>query len=147
MSVALLDVNFLVALFDSAHISYEKAHRWFAANKRQGWATCPITLNGCIRILSNPAYRTVDATPLEVAERLREFCGTSHHHFWPDSISPVDERLFRWPAISGHQKLTDAYLLALAVHHHGKLATFDRSIPLKAVLGATASHLVLVDSA
>lgn len=143
MSIALLDVNVLVALFDPAHVSHEDAHRWFALNRKRGWATCPITINGCIRVLSNPAYPTVTATPGEVADRLRDFCGTPHHHFWPDSISLTDEARFRWAMIGGHQQVTDVYLLGLAVHHHGRLATFDKGIPLKAVHGATPGHLVL----
>jgi len=46
--------------------------------------------------------------------------------------------------IAGHQKITDAYLLGLAVRNHGRLATFDRSIPLNAVHGARASHLAVI---
>jgi predicted nucleic acid-binding protein len=48
--------------------------------------------------------------------------------------------------IGGHQKVTDAYLLGLAVRNHGKLATFDRSIPLKAVQGADTGNLALIGS-
>ena len=143
MSIALLDVNVLVALFDPMHVNHEDAHRWFGLNQRRGWSTCPITINGCIRVLSNPAYPTLTTTPAEVAERLRDFCATAHHHFWPDSVSLTDEALFRWPMFVGHQQLTDVYLLGLAVHNHGRLATFDRSIPLKAVQGAAATHVVL----
>jgi hypothetical protein len=147
MSIALLDVNVLVALFDPAHINHEDAHRWFGRNRKHGWATCPITANGCIRILSNPAYRTVEATPAEVASRLRSLCATADHHFWPDSVSPTDDTLFRLSTIGGHRKITDAYLLGLAVRNHGRLATFDRSIPLKAVQGADPGDVVLIGSA
>jgi toxin-antitoxin system PIN domain toxin len=143
VSVALLDVNVLVALFDPAHVDHEDAHRWFGLNKKHGWSTCPITVNGCIRVLSSPGYPTVTATAAEVAERLRDFCATPHHHFWPDSVSLTDDALFRWSMIGGHQKITDVYLLGLAVHYHGRLATFDRSIPLKAVHGSASSHVVL----
>lgn len=143
MSIALLDVNVLVSLFDPLHVHHDDAHRWFGLNKKHGWSTCPITINGCIRVLSNPAYPTVTATPAEVAERLRDFCATAHHHFWPDAISLADEAVFRWVMMSGHQKITDVYLLGLAVHYHGRLATFDRSIPLKAVQGAESGHLIV----
>ena len=78
MSIALLDVNVLVALFDPAHNNHEDAHRWFGRNRKHGWATCPITINGCIRVLSNPAYPTVEATPAGVAVRLRGLCSTPH---------------------------------------------------------------------
>ncbi|MCC6589840.1 MAG: VapC toxin family PIN domain ribonuclease [Bryobacterales bacterium] len=146
MSVALLDVNVLVALFDPAHTSHEEAHRWFGMNRSRGWATCPLTVNGCIQILSNPAYTTVEATPAEVVKHLREFCATPHHHFWPDSVSMTDDLLFRWPSIDGHRKITDVYLLGLAVRNHGRLVTFDRSIPLKVVNGAEAENLVVLGS-
>lgn len=144
MSIALLDVNVLVALFDPAHQNHEEAHRWFGRNRRNGWATCPITVNGCIRVLSNPAYPTVKSTPAEVARHLQSFCSTTDHHFWEDSVSLLDESLFQPTMIGGHQKITDAYLLGLAVRNHGRLATFDRSIPTKAVQGATPGNLVLI---
>jgi uncharacterized protein len=144
VSVALLDVNVLVALFDPSHLHHEEAHGWFGRNRKHGWATCPITINGCVRVLSNPAYRAVDATPAEVVERLQSLCSTADHHFWPDSASLLDEALFRAALIGGHQKITDTYLLGLAVRNHGKLATFDRSIPVKAVPGAIASSLALL---
>lgn len=144
MSIALLDVNVLVALFDPAHLNHEDAHRWFSRNKKHGWATCPMTINGCIRVLSNPAYPTVDATPAEVAGRLRSFCAATDHHFWEDSVSLTDESLFRPSMIGGHQKITDAYLLGLAVRNHGRLASFDRSIPVRAVHGVVPGTLVLL---
>jgi len=140
-------VNVLVALFDPAHDNHEDAHRWFCRNRTHGWATCPITINGCIRVLSNPAYPTVDATPAEVASRLASLCSTADHHFWPDSVSLMDEALFRPSMIVGHQKITDAYLLGLTVRNHGRLTTFDRSIPMKAVQGAGPGNLVVIGSA
>ena len=146
MSIALLDVNVLVALFDPAHPHHEDAHRWFGRNRRHGWATCPITINGCIRVLSSPAYPTVQATPEDVAGRLRQLCADTDYHFWPDSVSLLDESLFRTSAISGHSLITDAYLLGLAVRNHGRLATFDRSIPIKAVPTATPGNVVLIGS-
>src|SRR5687767_5329878 len=123
MSIALLDVNVLVALFDAAHNDHDNAHQWFGRNRKYGWATCPITVNGCVRVLSSPAYRTVDSTPSEVITRLRLLCSTPDHHFWEDSIALTDDKLFRVSAISSHQKITDAYLLGLAVRNHGRLAT------------------------
>lgn len=146
MSIALLDVNVLVALFDPAHLNHEDAHRWFGRNRKHGWATCAITINGCVRVLSSPAYPTVEASPAEVAGRLRSLCSTADHHFWADSVSLMDEALFRLSMIGGHQKITDAYLLGLAVRNHGRLSTFDRSISLKAVHGADAGNIVLIGS-
>lgn len=147
MSISLPDVNVLVALFDAAHTQHDDAHNWFGRNRKHGWATCPITINGCIRVLSNPAYPTVKATAADIIGRLQILCSASDHHFWPDSVSLTDEKLIRPSAIRGHGEITDIYLLALAVRNHGKLATFDRGIASKAVLGSTASNLAVIDSA
>lgn len=146
MSIALLDVNVLLALFDTGHIHHDTAHRWFGGHRKHGWATCPMTINGCIRILNSPAYRSVKATPSEVADHLRRFCSVTEHHFWEDSVSLLDESLFRWAMIGGHQKITDGYLWGLAVRNHGRLATFDHSIPLKAVPDARPGNLALIGS-
>lgn len=144
MSVALLDVNVLVALFDPAHPNHEDAHRWFGPQRRLGWATCPLTINGCVRVLSSSAYPSVEATPGEVIRRLRVLCSGAGHQFWEDRVSLLDADLFHADLIGGPGKITDGYLLALAVHHGGRLATFDRSIPLKAVVGAQPKHVVLL---
>jgi len=106
-----------------------------------------MTINGCVRILSSPAYPAVKMTPSEVAGDLRNFCSATDHHFWEDSVSLLDESLFRLSMIGGHKNITDAYLLGLAVRNHGRLATFDRSIPLKAVDGAGPGNLVLIGKA
>jgi len=147
MSIALLDVNVLVALFDPAHENHEGAHRWFGRNRKHGWATCPLTINGCIRVLSSPAYPTVEATPAEVTIRLRTLCSAADQYFWPDSVSLTDESLFRPSMITGHKKITDAYLLGLAVRNHGRLATFDRAIPLRTVAGAIPQNVILIEAA
>jgi hypothetical protein len=141
---ALLDVNLLVALFDPDHVHHEAAHRWFGAEKARGWATCPLTENGLIRVLSNPAYSTAPERPASLAERLRAFRSSGHHVFWSDDASLCDASLF---ALSvSHRQLTDVYLLGLARSHDGCLATFDRSIPLKAVRGANPEHLVVIQA-
>jgi uncharacterized protein len=147
LSIALLDVNVLIALFDPFHRMHEDAHRWVDRNRKYGWATCPITINGCVRILSNPAYPNPKATIAEAIRDLRIACAAADHHFWADSVSLLDESLFRPPMIVGHKNITDAYLLGLAVRNHGRLATFDRSIPLKAVHGAEPRNLALLGRA
>ena len=144
MSVGLLDVNVLIALFDPAHCNHEDAHLWFGRNRNSGWATCPITINGCVRVLSSPAYPTVKATPADVVTRLRVLCSSSDHHFWADSIALSDDELFRASMIKGHHQITDVYLLGLAVRNHGKLVTFDRSISTTAVLGAGQKNLAII---
>lgn len=145
MSVALLDVNVLIAMFDVNHTYHQAAQDWMDQNRKYGWTTCPLTINGAVRILGSPTYFNPRMEPFQVVEMVRDFCAATDHHFWPDSVSLLDEALFHAPAIKGHQKITDAYLLGLAVRNHGRLATFDRAIPLKAVHGARASHLAIID--
>lgn len=131
-------------MFDPAHLHHDHAHRWFALNQKRGWATCPLTVNGCTRVLSSPHYPTVVATPSEVVERLREFTASPDHHFWPDSVALTEQSLFRSARFAGHQNVTDIYLLGLAVRNHGRLATFDRSIPLDAIVGARPANIVVL---
>ena len=138
----LLDVNVLIALLDSSHPNHDQAHAWLAENGRKPFATCPITLNGCIRILSDPRYPSFTATPSDVAGRLREdLCSNKNHLFWADDLIPLDPAIFRSDKIGGSRCLTDVYLLALAVAHGGHLITFDRSIPWAAVRGCSKTHL------
>ena len=146
-STSLLDVNVLVALFDPDHVHHELAHDWFAEDGRSSWATCPITENGFVRVLANPAYGAAVARVAELAGRLSRFCASGGHVFWEESVSLLDAKLFDWSAAVGHRQLTDIYLLALARARGGRLVTFDRSIPLRAVNGATAKHLVVVGPA
>ena len=121
----LLDVNLLLALFDSRHVHHEAAHRWFAGGGRDDWATCSITETGFIRIMSNPAYRAVTATPLEAAERLARFCRSGGHIFWADDVPPRVSLEELGVQLQGHRQVTDVHLAALAARRRGQLATFD----------------------
>lgn len=140
---ALLDVNVLVALFDPMHAHHEAAHAWFAENRRDTWATCPLTENGLVRIISNPGYPGRMTTIGDAIARLDSFRESGHHTFWSDSVSLCDEA-FKPAHFQGYRQLTDVYLLALAVENDGRLATFDRGVPLSSVHGATADHLTLL---
>ncbi len=142
--VALLDVNLLVALFDPDHVHHDLAHDWFADLGSRGWATCPLTENGFIRVTTNSAYASPPLRPLDAIERLRAFRKSGKHHYWPDAVSLSDARLFNPSHIRGHRQVTDIYLLGLAKHAGGALATFDRTIPLAAVVGATRATLQLI---
>jgi hypothetical protein len=145
--VALLDVSVLVALFDADHVHHEIAHDWFADQRTSGWATCPMTENGLIRVFSNPAITLGVYPPGEVAQRLATFRASGHHHFWADSLSLTDQRIFNPAFLRGHKQVTDIYLLGLAKAAGGALATFDRSIPLGAVKGAPKSALLVIEPA
>lgn len=140
---ALLDVNVLIALLDDGHVHHAVARGWLGDNIGQGWASCPLTQNGCVRIMSQPAYPNA-RRPAEVAARLREATEAPHHEFWPDTLSLLDAAQFDWQRLFHARQLTDAYLLALAVRHGGVFVTFDHALPLQAVAGAGRQHLRLL---
>ncbi|MYD72274.1 MAG: PIN domain-containing protein [Acidobacteria bacterium] len=122
----LLDVNFLVALFDPWHVNHEAAHYWFSTEFASGWATCSITEAGCSRVLSHSAYPTVSTTPTDVLKRLSQFCDAGGHSFWTDDVSlrvALDDEVA--DRLQGHRQVTDFHLAALASRHGGRLATFD----------------------
>ena len=138
----LLDVNFIIALMDPDHVFHERSHNWWANNSESGWASCPLTENGLVRLMSNPKYSDkIKLTPGDLIRRLKTFAAETAHEFWPDDVSLRDENVFLAQRIHGFRQLTDLYLLALATKHNGRLVTFDRAIPLSAVIGANAENL------
>jgi toxin-antitoxin system PIN domain toxin len=142
---SLLDVNVLIALHDPDHTHNEAALTWWGKNGKHGWASCAISENGFIRISSSPGYSpNLRLTPLESATILDAFTHASDHEFWADSISLRDEAIFSLDLVVGSRQLTDLYLLALAVRNNARLVTFDRRIPLSAVIGATNDNIVVL---
>ena len=140
---SLLDVNVLVAMLDSEHALHSAAWSWFESNASSGWASCPITQNGCIRVMSQPGY--LSPVPVDaITRRLREATSHRQHQFWPDNVTLLDEDDVDTKRIHGPKQLTDVYLLALAVSKGGRLVTFDRSLPLAAVVKAQKKHLVVI---
>lgn len=140
---ALLDVNVLIALLDAGHAHHETATKWLGKHIADGWASCPITQNGTIRLLSHAAY-TNGISTVDAAARLREAVSTIYHEFWPDDVSMLDDTAFNWRVLLNARQLTDAYLLSLAVKNKGRFVTFDRAITLTSVPRAAARHLVLI---
>lgn len=143
--VSLLDVNVLVALFFPDHVHHDLAHDWFADRRREGWATCPLTENGLIRVACRQPSDEVVVRPADVVANLERFCRDKRHHMWTDTVSLTDPALFARQFISGHRQLTDVYLLGLAKKMGGRLTTFDRTIPVKAVRGGTAELLHVIE--
>jgi toxin-antitoxin system PIN domain toxin len=131
VTVYLLDVNLLLALSDPMHVHHEAAHGWFAEHGRQAWATCPITENGFVRIASHPRYPNRPGDVSVVLAILRQFCAAEGHHFWTEDISIRD---VLQPGMNiAPAQVTDLFLLGLAAHKEGKLATLDQRIPASAV--------------
>lgn len=138
---ALLDINVLLALFDPDHVHHARASEWWGSHETFGWASCPLTQNGFARIVSKPGY--TNPTPLRKAlAHLALQMARPEHQFWPDEISITDPLLFDPGRILGPNKITDIYLLGLAVKNGGRLVTFDKGVPIAAVKGARAEHLV-----
>jgi len=141
MTIYLLDVNVLLALSDPMHIHHEAAHRWFAAKGQSAWATSPITENGFVRIASHPNYPNRPGHVPVMLAILPQFCAAEGHHFWPADISICE--LVQPDALITHTQITDVFLLGLAVHKGGKLATLDQRIAAVAVQrGSEALELI-----
>ena len=122
----LVDVNVLIALTDEEHVHHKRAMRWFDASGHRDWGVCAFSEAGFLRVVANPkaGSRSVgEAT--ELLARLRKHRG---YRFWPmvegwaTLAAPFRERVF------GHQQITDAYLLGLAVREGGVLVTMDKAI-------------------
>ena len=108
-------------------------------------ATCPLTENGVVRVLSLSSQGRRGGLPIQqVRARLQEACQTLDHEFWPDSLSPRDDRRFDFARVQGHNQITDLYLLALAVAQGGRLVSFAQSIALASVRDATRQHLLVL---
>jgi toxin-antitoxin system PIN domain toxin len=126
--ISLLDVNVLVALAWPNHVHHASARKWFRAHRESGWATCPTTENGFIRVSSNVRVIPEAKSPLDAALLLRDLIALKGHVFWPEEASILDDRRVSLEKIHTYRKITDAHLLSLALRHEGCLATFDRGI-------------------
>ena len=143
----LLDLNVLIALLDPDHQSYQKAQDWFIRSGDDHVGLCPLTEAGFLRITTNPGYRPVPRTMEEAIAILRVL--KAHPRFahplfgywgisesWVALTAPFAARIF------GHQQVTDAYLLGLAIKEKLALVTFDKGIEYLA--GAEFSENVLL---
>jgi toxin-antitoxin system PIN domain toxin len=124
----LLDVNVLVAMAWPTHRAHEKVQEWLSRHAREGWATCPLTQTAFVRILSNPAFSPHALSPGDALALLRANLGHPGHRFWTDELSLIQALEPLTTRLAGHLQVTNAYLLGLAIHKEGKLATVDRAI-------------------
>ena len=143
MSTFLLDANVLIALIDPAHVHHDTAHAWFKGSGRRSWASCPLTENAVVRIVSHPKYPNCIGSPGLAVDVMARFCALPGHAFWPDSISVLDSKYIDSARLLSPAQVTDSYLLALAHAHGGRLATFDNRLVVDAVhSGRAALHLI-----
>ena len=143
MRRALLGVNVLLALLDSDHVDHVRAGEWLDAEVEAGWASCPITENGFVRIISQPRYPS-PVLPAQAVELLADARRSRHHAFWPCDVSLLEAQVVDRSRLHGSRQVTDAYLLALAVAHDGRFVTFDRALTPETVHGATQDHLTVL---
>jgi uncharacterized protein len=142
VSRALLDVNVLIALLDPNHIQHGLTQDWFTDRMGKGWASCPITENGFVRIVSQPNY----PHPVAIAEAVATLAALmreTDHVFWADSVSLADRNHFDPERLLSPRQITDSYLLALAAANGGILATLDRRLIVDAT-PAAKDHLLLI---
>lgn len=144
MTRSLLDVNVLLALLDSDHVDHDRAHRWLDEEGiEHGWASCAITENGFVRVISQPRYPS-PVTPSVAVHLLRTATEDSDHTFWPCDVRLLDPTVVDPDRLLSHRQITDAYLLALATAHGGRLVTFDRGLDASAVPRAAPTSLVVL---
>ena len=139
---SLLDINLIIALLDS-FLVFHRSAQTLLGKGQNGWAICPITENGVIRILSQNAYPN-SQPPSKIAERLAEACQHPIHEFWPKTISLLTDGMIRWQYLLGPRQITDTYLLAIAVVNQGKFVGFDQHTNLRGVSRATPTNLLVV---
>jgi toxin-antitoxin system PIN domain toxin len=137
----LLDVNVLVALFDPGHVDHRVVARWFSSPGLQ-WGLCAFSEAGFLRVSTNSAAgnRTLE----QAADVLRSFSNDPFYRYWPikagwNSLAePFQDRVY------GHQQVTDAYLLGLAILENGVLVTLDKAI--RSMAGPrNAKHLLVLE--
>lgn len=118
--VHLLDGNVLYALIDEAHVLHTAAKRWFLGLDGS-FATCPITQGTLLRL----SMRLGGQSAEQALALLQAVTRHTKHRFWPDALA---YHQIRWHGVLGHRQVTDAYLAALARHHGGMLASFDKGL-------------------
>jgi toxin-antitoxin system PIN domain toxin len=124
----LLDTNLLIALLWPAHEDHAASFRWFSSHRGDGWATCPLTQAGFVRVVSDPAFSRDAVQPREAIQLLAANTAAKDHIFWADDASLAEAVAFAGQRLVGHQQVIDAYLLGLAIRRGGRLATLDRRI-------------------
>jgi len=141
--MVLLDINVLIALCDADHEHHQTVRKWFAEVSPRGWATCPLTENGLLRIMGHPGYPGGPGTPAGVRPLLQKLRQHRAHTFLPDTVSLADDYWIGDLNGIGPKGLNDLYLLALAVHHKSSLVSLDRKIDPGKVTGGPQAFICL----
>jgi uncharacterized protein len=131
----LLDVNVLIALCWPPHVAFDAVQHWFAQHGSKAWSTCPFTQSAFVRIISNPVFSRDALEPAKAVSLLQTNLAHVAHQFWPADLSVAEALAGTLSKLNGHNQVTDAYLIGLAIRHKGSLATLDRDIAQLAPAG------------
>lgn len=123
--MGLLDVNALVALAWDSHVHHVRMRAWFASNSGSGWATCPTTESGFVRVSSNRKALPDAIAVADAIRVMRSLRGLTGHRFLVDDVSIAGDDI---PRLTGYRQVSDAHLLVLARRHGLQLVTFDAGI-------------------
>jgi uncharacterized protein len=122
----LLDVNVLIALTGEGHEHHPVATKWFDTSGHRDWGVCAFTEAGFLRVATNARLGWLSVEEASwVLARLSQRAG---YRFWPivegwaALAEPFSQR------VHGHQQITDAYLLGLAIKEGGVLVTLDKAV-------------------
>jgi len=135
----LLDVNVLIALSEMEHVHHQLAAKWFDSPGLD-WGLCAFSEAGFLRVTANP--RSGGHPIAESGDVLAALAVRPGYRYWPIAASwatlsaPFQER------IHGHQQITDAFMLGLAVKEDGVLVTLDKA--MRTLAGPQYSKHVLV---
>lgn len=121
-------MNVLVALAWPNHIHHARARGWFGEVHAEGWATCPVTESGFVRVSSNVRVIPDARSPAQAIHLLGRMRALPGHEFWSDDVSPLDDDAAPFGRVVGYRQITDAHLLTLAIRRGGRIATFDRGL-------------------
>ena len=123
---ALLDVNVLVAIAWPNHVHHHAARSWFREwGAKNGWASCPVSEAGFVRVCCNPLVVQQSVTPYDAISMLRKLRRAGSHSFWPIEHSMVHLDPEIVGRLQGYRQVTDALLLSVALRQGGCLATLD----------------------
>jgi hypothetical protein len=120
----LLDVNVLIARVFEHHAHHLAVRDWFRSGPE--WAICPFTEAGFLRFATAPDRGNISVREagaiLEDLARHPGFSYISASSDWRTLTNPFFKR------IHGHNQITDAFLLGLAMQEKLALVTLDRAM-------------------
>jgi len=133
----------LIALAWPNHVHHAAAVHWFVEAGQRNWATTPVTEAGFVRVSSNRLVIPEAKRPVDAIALLQELTARAGHVFWEDSISLARSELVAPERIIGHRQVTDAHLVALALQHGGRIASFDGGLAAVVPAGIDPKGLIV----